>query len=121
VKFKIDENLPVEIAELLKDAQHDAMMVVEQGLKGQDDRRVIDVCLHEQRVLVTLDLDFADVRAYPPRDYSGIIVLRVRRQDKPHVLSVFGNVLPLLMQEQVEQRLWIVEETRVRVRGEEAS
>jgi hypothetical protein len=29
MKFKIDENLPVEIAELLRSARHDAMMVTE--------------------------------------------------------------------------------------------
>ena len=35
MKFKIDENLPREVAALLRDAGHDAMTVVDQGLGGQ--------------------------------------------------------------------------------------
>ncbi|HYP39961.1 MAG TPA: DUF5615 family PIN-like protein [Chloroflexia bacterium] len=31
MKFKIDENLPVDIAELLRAASHDAVTVIEQG------------------------------------------------------------------------------------------
>jgi hypothetical protein len=37
--------------------------------------------------LVTLDTDFCDIRKYSPQDYHGLIVLRLKRQDKPHVLS----------------------------------
>jgi hypothetical protein len=48
--------------------------------------------------------------------YAGMVVLRLQRQDKPHVLEVFVRVIPLLSQEPVAQRLWIVEENRIRVR-----
>lgn len=34
MKFKIDENLPVEVAELLQKAGHDAMTVYDQNLAG---------------------------------------------------------------------------------------
>jgi hypothetical protein len=34
VKFKIDENLPVEIAGLLRVAGYDAITVIEQELRG---------------------------------------------------------------------------------------
>jgi len=34
MKFKIDENLPLEVAVALREAGHDAMNVVDQGLGG---------------------------------------------------------------------------------------
>jgi hypothetical protein len=34
MKFKIDENLPIEVAVALREAGHDAMSVVEQGSAG---------------------------------------------------------------------------------------
>ena len=37
---------------------------------------------------ITVDPDLADLRVYPPEDYSGIIVLRLNRQDKRHVLEI---------------------------------
>jgi predicted nuclease of predicted toxin-antitoxin system len=76
MKFKTDENLPMEVAALLNRHGHDAVRVDEQGLAGVADAGVAAVCLVEQRAIVTLDLDFADIRAYPPENYSGIIVLR---------------------------------------------
>jgi predicted nuclease of predicted toxin-antitoxin system len=74
-------------------------------------------CQREGRILVTLDMDFADIRAHPPAEFPGLIVLRLRQQDKPHVLNVLAHLIQLLGQESLDRRLWIVEETRVRIRG----
>jgi len=59
---------------------------------------------------------FADIIAYPPHLYPGLIVLRVTNQRKPHVLAVFSRILPLLKPEEIQGHLWIVEESRVRIR-----
>lgn len=119
MQFKIDENLPIEIADLLIDAGHDAKTVDEQHLQGVRDPALIDVCNSENRVLVTLDTDFSDIRAYPPQELSGIIVLRLGRQAKQHVIEVFHRIIPLIGREPLEQHLWIVEETRIRIRGKD--
>ena len=66
MKFKIDENLPLELAEMLRGAHFDADTIFAEGLRGEADSRILDVCQGEGRVLVTLDLDFANIRAYPP-------------------------------------------------------
>jgi predicted nuclease of predicted toxin-antitoxin system len=51
VKFKIDKNLPVEIAELLRAIGYDAITVIEQELRGEDDALISEACLQEGRVL----------------------------------------------------------------------
>lgn len=117
MKFKIDENLPSELADLLVSAGHDAETVFDEGLAGESDDWILKVCREEKRVLVSLDLDFSNVRAYPPGEYDGLIVLRLRRQDKPYVLDTFGKILDLFEQEQIEGLLWIVEDNRIRVRS----
>lgn len=114
--FKIDENLPVETADLLRQVGYDAITVVEQHLEGASDSDVISACQEEGRALITLDADFADILAYPPAQFPGLIVLRLHRQDKPHILEVLARLTPLLSSEPLEHRLWIVEETRVRIR-----
>lgn len=65
---------------------------------------------------MTLDLDFADIRTYPPDEHPGLIVLRVFRQDKAHVIDVFRRTLNAVGHEPLEGRLWIVEERRIRIR-----
>ena len=116
MRFKVDENLPVELAEELRVAGYDAITLASQRLTGTADFDLAEVCRSETRAMVTLDLDFADIRTYPPEDYPGLIVLRIARQDKPYVLSVFRKVLEMIRREPLEERLWIVEEKRIRIR-----
>ena len=68
---------------------------------------------------MTLDIDFSDIRAYPPQEHEGIILLRVGKQSKRHVIAVFKRILPLIDQEPIKNRLWVVEENAIRIRGED--
>ena len=117
MQFKIDENLPIEIAELLNDAGHNAKTVNNQQLQGAKDPFLVNVCKSEHRAMITLDTDFSDIRAYAPEEFSGIIVLRVRTQAKSHIIKVFRSILPLFNREPLTRHLWIVEETKVRIRS----
>lgn len=69
-------------------------------------------------VLVTRDLDFADVRAYPPADYAGLLVLRLG--DEATAVEIKA-LLESFMGEaewlgQLPGRLCILEPGRVRFR-----
>ncbi|MFN0170984.1 MAG: DUF5615 family PIN-like protein [Bryobacteraceae bacterium] len=66
MKFKTDENLPVEAATALRDAGFDAETVWDEALAGSDDATIAERVRREGRILITLDLDFANIRAYPP-------------------------------------------------------
>ena len=114
--FKFDENLPVQAAALFRAAGHNAATVLDQGMKGFADEAIAQVCGDERRALVTLDVDFADITAYPPGDYPGIIVLRLQQQDVLSVLDVLRRLLPVFDSESPEQKLWIVDEDRIRIR-----
>lgn len=77
----------------------------------------MDICRREQRVLVTVDLDFANILAYPPSKYAGIIVLRLGDQAHVTVEAAIRRMLLLLADEPIAAMLWIVEEGRIRIRG----
>ena len=114
MQFKIDENLHCDAAELLRQHGHDAITVFEQGLRGESDSNIADVCRREARSLITLDLDFSDIRVYPPSDYEGIVVLRLNDQSRPSMLQVLRRIVRLFDTEPLAKRLWIVDEYRVR-------
>jgi predicted nuclease of predicted toxin-antitoxin system len=116
VRFKIDENLPQEVSRLLREHGHDAISVFEQTLSGEKDPILFEVCQNERRVLVTLDLDFANIQAYPPATAAGIVVFRLAQQDKPRVLEAVEKLIPTFATESVAQQLWIVEKDRIRIR-----
>ncbi|WP_419933565.1 DUF5615 family PIN-like protein [Candidatus Palauibacter sp.] len=77
MKYKLDENLPRDLAALFRDSGHDAVTVLDQGLSGASDSRLASICVSEDRAIVFL-------RAVQDTDLQG--------------------------------QLWIVEETRIRVR-----
>lgn len=100
MKLKFDENLPVDLVDISRSAGHDASSVFEQNLSGEEDGSLLSICRRENRVLITLDMDFADVRSYPPEDSCGIVVLRLRKQDKPHVKDIIKRLLPAFESEE---------------------
>ena len=116
MQFKTDENLPVEVTELLRGAGYDAMSVLEQGMGGESDPVLDEVCIKEGRVLITLDTDFGDIRVYPPSEAPGYVVLRLKQQDKYSVIEIMERLIPMFNQENLENRLWIVDEHKVRIR-----
>ena len=116
MRFKTDENIPTEAVDLLRTAGHDAVSVFDQSLGGHADSRIAFVCKQEDRALITLDTDFADIRTYPPRDYPGLLVLRLAKQSAPEVLRVMRRLLEVLRTADCRGRLWIVEGERIRVR-----
>ena len=116
MRFKIDENLHDDVAEALRTHGHDAQTVFDEGLRGRPDPDIAEAARRDGRALVTLDLDFGNVREYPPEHYQGLIVLRVVDQSRRHVLTVMERVVDLLDRAPLEGHLWVVSEGGVRIR-----
>ena len=116
MRFKIDENLHDDVAEALRAHGHDAQTVFDEGLRGRPDPHIAEAARRGGRALVTLDLDFGNIREYPPEHYRGLIVLRVVDQSRRHVLSVMERLVALLDRAPLEGHLWVVTEGGVRIR-----
>ena len=118
VKLKTDENLPNSATMLLRAAGHDVTTVLEEKFGGAADPQVAEVCRSETRALVTLDRGLGNIRAYPPADYHGIVVLRPRDQSVDAILALVKKFVALLEIEttSLTGALWIVGERRFRIR-----
>jgi predicted nuclease of predicted toxin-antitoxin system len=116
VTFKIDENLPAEIADDLMAAGHDADTVENEGLAGADDRLMLSRVQSDGRAFLTMDKGIADVRAYPPLQYSGIVLFRLRSAGRSSVLSFVRRQLLTLLQLPLSGHLLVVSENSIRIR-----
>ena len=116
MQFKLDENMPNSAVPLLRQGGYDVHTVFDEALNGKVDEQIAETCRKEQRVLITLDTDFSDIRAYPPRDHAGIILLRPHRQSEPQILRLLEAMLPALQTESIHGCLWIVEPAGIRIR-----
>jgi len=113
VKIKLDENIHGDVRDALVRWGHDTTTVREEGLAGHPDIDVAAAVKAEERCLVTFDLDFADPRHYPPAEYAGIVVLRLRaptfKLQIRRLVSFFTA-----QEDDVTGKLWILDETRTR-------
>lgn len=114
-RWKVDENLPPGAAALLGTVGHEACGVVDQRLGGHHDTEVVERFALGGRALVTLDIDFSNIRAQPPEVHAGFVVLRLASQDKARVLAALAALVPLLDRERLEGSLWIIDADRLRV------
>lgn len=112
---KLDENVPDSVAGLLRAAGHDVALARDQQLAGANDERILTVAASEARTLVTLDRDFTNILRHPPAPTAGIIVIRLQDQTLPRIRQVAMNLAERLMQESAKGRLWVLDESRLRI------
>ena len=112
MKIKLDENVHGDVVGPLAARGHDVRSAREEGLGGHTDREVGTAVKAEARCLVTFDLDFADTRKFPPTEFAGLVVLRLRF---PTAQNQVERLVRFFAEEpEVAGKLWIVEETRAR-------
>ena len=114
-QFKLDENIPTVIADLLGAAGHSVHTAQAEGLTGSPDEQLSQRATAESRVLVTLDKDFADIRRHPPEQTPGIVVLRPRVPSPSLLAAVVRQLIPLLESEELQGHLWVADQHRVRI------
>ncbi|MEO8502136.1 MAG: DUF5615 family PIN-like protein [Vicinamibacteria bacterium] len=118
MKFLLDANMPRSVIAVCKARGHDAIHVADEGMGSAPDDEIAAFARSGGRVLLTRDLDFSDIRTYPPQNTPGIVVLRVPDTavagEIARLVDSFLAQKPLV--EATPGRLAILEPDRVRFR-----
>jgi predicted nuclease of predicted toxin-antitoxin system len=77
MRFLIDANLPRSIIAALQRFGHEVEFARDIGLGAAPDEQIAAYALKNTAAILSRDLDFADIRRYPPEKYHGIVVLRL--------------------------------------------
>ena len=117
MKLLMDENMPREAADLLRNLGHDVKSIQDLNLQGTKNGDIYRLIQAEERILVTLDLDFANILNYPTKSHPGIIVLRVRVQNPPSIVAALRRFLQQVTPDELLGNLTIVDESRYRIRS----
>ena len=114
-----DQCVPAEISDHLRRSGHEVTLLRDALPIRAADPEVIG---HAQRIgaiLVSLNGDFADIVAYPPADFLGIIAIQLHNHPEiiPQVMERLGSFFDANpSQEFYRGKLLIVEAHRVRLR-----
>jgi|ERR1700733_9197121 predicted nuclease of predicted toxin-antitoxin system len=118
MRFLIDANLPRSLIAAIQRFEHQVEFARDIGLAAASDEAIGARARQSGAALLTRDLDFADIRRYPPEQYPGIVVLRLPDDTvAEEIVRVAERFLkePVFL-EHLAGRLAIVETDRVRFR-----
>jgi predicted nuclease of predicted toxin-antitoxin system len=116
MSFLADECLYYSTVKLLKNHNYDVITLSERKSCGIKDREVAELAKKEQRILITRDMHFCNILKFPPKSYSGIIVLKINPNN---ATLVHGNLLKFLKKyaiNDIKQTLVIINHGRFRIR-----
>jgi predicted nuclease of predicted toxin-antitoxin system len=116
MRIKLDENLPVSLVAFLARLGHDPDTVSAEGLVGQKDPTIWESAQRAQRFFITQDLDFSDIRLFPPGSHFGILLIRLPAPGRLALLERLREVFQTHPVESWGGCLVVVTESKVRVR-----
>lgn len=115
MKFLLGACVPRRYLRLLREWGYSAELATAELSPDAPDLAVLALAQQQDAILLTVDLDFADIRAYPPADYQGILVMRYTATDEAQMDTSLQTVLRDLTREELRGVLVIVTPTHYRV------
>jgi predicted nuclease of predicted toxin-antitoxin system len=118
MRFLVDANMPRSTLALLASLGHIGEHARDIGLGQATDKQIAAHARSTGAAILTRDVDFADIRNYPPHEFQGLIVLRM--PDDAVALTIVNLLERFLKQTELAARisghLVILEADRVRFR-----
>jgi predicted nuclease of predicted toxin-antitoxin system len=116
VRLLVDEALSTRVADLLRQAGHDAVHCGDLGLLGRPDTDVLAAATQQQRILVTADTDFVTLVVLRKLVVPSVIVVRRSGHHPGEQASMLSAALPDLEEVLSEGAVVSLSPGRARIR-----
>lgn len=119
LRFFIDQCVPNSVAQILREASHEVFVLGDYLPVESPDINVIAKAQEFNSILVSLNGDFSDIVAYPPKNYQGIISIQLRNHPEiiPQLMTRLIEYLSLHnSSDHYQGKLLLVEVYRIRIR-----
>lgn len=119
LRFFADHCVPMLAVHLLRNEEHEVLVLRDYLPKDASDGRVLDESLHQNAIALSVNGHFSDLTRFDPAAYHGIIAIQLH--DHPEVLPALMRRLCSFLAEHPDQayyrgRLFLVEPHRIRIR-----
>ena len=112
-----DQNIALETVEFLRSLGHDIVSTRDVGMSRVDDAEVLHYAIREDRILLTFNADFSDLRVFPTGSHCGIIRLRLHQQAALELHPILQEAMNQLENKDLTGRLITVKARSIRIRG----
>jgi predicted nuclease of predicted toxin-antitoxin system len=114
MKIKLGHNLSRHLRDKLKNFGHDVDTAFDEGLARTTDRELLREASKQGRILFTLDADFLNLKVYPPKLHTGVVVFRPTRQGALAISKMVEAFVRSSDLTKCSKRTTLVERTRIR-------
>ena len=111
-----DECVYKSTVDLLRSWGHDVLTTQEAGLAGKRDEEILAYVVMHERVLITIDMDFSNIRHYTPKSRRGIIIAKIRPRNANAAHKVPEYLLNNIEPNRLSMSLVIVDQSKYRIR-----
>lgn len=108
--------LALSTVQALRQHGHDIHHLSEEGLQHLPDPLIVEKAQREERLIITCDLDFADLLALGTRAVPSVILVRLKNQTPDSVTPRLIQVLSECREALTAGAIVTIEETRYRLR-----
>ncbi len=117
MKLFLDENIPRSITRELIALGLEAEHAAEVGLRGAIDKEIASYAKKQKAILVTKDLEFGSLIAYPPGTHYGLIILRLSsRAGTVEISRALKEFLISIKTQNLSGHMYVLELGHYRVR-----
>ena len=117
MKFFLDANIPYSTLEIFEELKLECEHARDAGLSRASDMEIMKYAIKNHSILVTKDLDFANIKIFPVQSHYGIVILRLppffKAQQFVNVLRNFLNSIDI---KNLKRSIAIIKIGRYRIR-----
>ena len=116
MRFLADMCVDVRVVEWLREQGHDAIHLRDEGLHKMPNGEIFKKGIKENRVIITFDLDFAEIAALTGGEKTSVVLFRLKNTRAPNVISHLSKVIQESLDDFEKGAVVVVEEFRHRIR-----
>ncbi len=116
MKFLADMGISQRTVEWLRYQGHDIVHLREQGLQKLDDNTILRKARIEERIVLTMDLDFANLLAWTGEALPSVILFRLGNENYDKINTQLEKILSQCQDELLAGAIVSVNDNTFRVR-----
>ena len=117
MRFLLDADIPRSSARVLRKLGHEVLDVRDINLGGATDEEIMKYAKQNNFILVTRDIEFANILRYPKDSHVGIVVLRLPFDfTSEQINSMLNDFIESIKVQELMNNVTIVELGKYRIR-----
>lgn len=101
---------------MLRNTGHDALHLRDEGLQRMPDHEIFAKAAAENRIVLTFDLDFAEIAAAAGSQWPSVIIFRLHNARADYVCQRLSAAISVAEEALKAGAIVVLEDTRVRLR-----